>query len=170
MPEEFTAGEEKLTGRTHTLPGEWLESRLIAWFMRESGSRCWVCFQYAENGAWRYWSKVDGTGPQESMRDYARRVVAYLNRELNHRGAWIGGWMDQGFSRFYLLWKDRDGDIQFPIDTAGHIKPKEIMAWPIEKWGEHGEAAYRSWRIAMEAIDAQPNQQIKLAQGQTRPN
>lgn len=168
LPGDLTETEDRIHGSTHGLKDEWLSSRLLAWFMLESGSLCWTC-TLRTDGTWRYWTKVIGQAePDTYKRDYARKVVAYLNKNLSFEGAWLGAWMDTGWNRFYLLWKDRDGDIQFPIDTAGEITWAELQTWSMEDWGNHVSNAHAIWVDTVKTIDAQPDQQLMLAQGQTR--
>lgn len=165
LPSEFTEAEDRIAGGTHHLDDKWLSSRLIAWLMLEADSKCWACMLRTD-GVWHYWQKTNATPPNAHKRNYARSVVRYLNKHLHHDGAWVGAWMDDGWKRFYLLWKDRDGDIQFPIDTAGEVRWEELNKWTMEDWGNHATAAFTNWRCAMEAIGATPDQQVKLAQGQ----
>lgn len=169
LPSEFSETEDRIAGGTHKLKDEWLSSRLVAWFLAEAESKCWVCMLRTD-GVWHYWMKDPGTvsQPNAYKRDYARSVVRYLNKHLHMDGAWVGGWMDDGFKRFYLLWKDKDGDIQFPIDTSGEVRWSDLRNWAMEDWGNHATQAFQQWKCAMETVDAQPHQQLKLAQGQTR--
>jgi|GEM_PF-3432441 len=168
LPNEFSENEDRIVGGTHNLKDEWLSSRLVAWFYTEAGTKCWACMLRSD-GKWHYWQKDQGmTPPNAHKRDYARAVVRYLNKHLHFDGAWVGAWMDDGYKRFYLVWKDRDGDIQFPIDTAGEVRWDEMNKWGMEVWGNHATQAFQQWGHAMEAIGATPDQQLKLAQGQTR--
>jgi len=170
LPSEFNETEDRISGGTHKLKDEWLSSRLVAWLYAESGAKCWACMLLS-SGKWHYWVKEAEQGitpPNSHKRDYARSVVRYLNKHLHFDGAWVGGWMDDGWKRFYLVWKDKDGDIQFPIDTAGEVRWNDLKDWPMDVWGNHATQAFEQWCHAMETIGATPDQQLKLAQGQTR--
>ena len=167
LPSEFSEKEDRIAGGTHNLKDEWLSARLVAWFLENGGATCWVCMLRTD-GVWHYWMpNKKGSPPNAYKRDYARSVVRYLNKHLHFDGAWVGAWMDAGWKRFYLVWKDRDGDIQFPIDTAGELSWDEMKSWEMEVWGQHAAQAIEQWKHAMQAIDARPEQQLKLAQGQT---
>jgi len=167
LPSEFTQDEDRLFGRTHSLKDEWLQARLWGWFEREETTRAWVCV-LREGGKWNYWQRGDGMPPPIDKRTYARTIVSFLNRELHFDGAWVGGWMDEGWKRFYLLWKDRDGDIQFPIDTATDQRWSQFRHWGVDVWGEHAASALSLWQSAQETLEVRPDQQMKLAQGQTK--
>ena len=167
MPSEFTADEDRAFGRTHSLRDEWLQARLLAWFEREGGSRSWIAV-LREGGKWHYWQQGEGMEPGADKRSYARTVVSYLNREVHFDGAWVGGWVDEGWKRFYLLWKDQDGDIHIPIDTPPELHWSKLRHWDADVWAEHAANAHQGWKAAQKAIDATPDQQMKLAQGQSK--
>lgn len=166
LPSEFTADEDRALGRTHGLRDEWLKARLLEWFERESQSKAWICI-LREGGRWHYWQKGGGFSPIADKRSYARNVIQYLNRHVNFDGAWVGGWMGEGWNQFYLLWKDRDGDIHIPIDTPPELKWREMRSWGPDVWAEHASNAHTGWQAAQQVVGATADQQIKLAQGQT---
>ena len=165
LPSEFTQDEDRIYGRTHSLRDEWLMARLSAWFNVDVESpKVWIAVLH-EGGKWFYWSKSGGQPPVDK-RDYARRVVSFLNKECHHDGAWLGGWTDEGFKRFYLLFKDRDGDIQFPIDTATELPWRELRRWALEDWGNLATGAFEQYVAAIKALELTEGQAVKLAQGQ----
>ncbi len=166
LPGEFTPEETKHFGPSHHLQDRWLHARLYQWFMREGSRKCWVCIQ--GEGRWVYWSKGGKIMPPDDKRRYARAVVHYLNRHCNYDGAWVGAWLDDGWKRFYLLWKDEGGDIQIPMDTAGSLSwegKDGFRNWPMDAWGNLATNAWELWRDAQEAVAAKPEQQISLAKG-----
>ena len=99
---------------THSLPTEWLGARLVAWMFDEAGgSKWWLCALTCE-GDYRYASHDNQHKPPLDHVEYARNVNRFVNRVANHGGAWVTGWFDD--VRFYMLWKDKDGDLQIPIE------------------------------------------------------
>ncbi len=165
LPGEFTLEENRYFGPSHHLTDKWLHARLYQWFTREAPTKCWVCVQ--GDGRWVYWSKGRAKiSPPGVKRLYARNVVSYLNRNLNFGGAWIGAWLDDGWTRFYLLWKDEGGDIQIPMDTAGGLRwegEKGFRNWHPSDWANLAVNAHELWEDAMRAVDAKPDQQVSLA-------
>lgn len=154
---------DKPTG-THGLPTEWLTKRVVGWMFDEAkGSPWWIC-ALTRDGEFKVSSHCGtGTGPLVSYQDYAKRVLWHLNRHCHHGGAWLVGWIDNG-RRFYLLFKDADGDIQIPIDCDKRWE--EIKEWSPDDWAEQAEQAYAIWAEFHRSIEYQRGQQIKLAQGE----
>ena len=166
IPRDYQDEQQRVTERTHGIPDDWLIGRLPEWFHKETPSpKAWVCC-LSETGKWGYWDKTpNASRPDIERRNYARRVVQYLNREFHFGGAWIGAWMDDGWRCFYLLWKDSDGDIQIPMECDRGWR--EIRKWPVDGWGHQATAAHDLWRAAQAALALKGDQTLKLAQGQT---
>ena len=152
---------------THSLPDEWLATRLAEWFHKEYlGHRVWLCV-LLRGGSWRYWTKLYVAGiPPSGKRQYAREVVAHLNKHCNFDGAWLAAWTGGRWERFYLLWKDSDGDIQIPLDTTAETSWRTIRDWRPEVWGQHATTEHLTWRDAQETLELQDGQAVKLAQGE----
>ncbi len=163
LPSEISPDEDYVHGRTHGLEDCWLTSRLVPWFHVETlDPRVWVCV-LTTGGKWIYWTKDGHSEPDIHKRDYARTVVRYLNKHCHFDGAWVGAWTD-GWQTFYLLWKDRDGDIQFPIDST--LPWRELRGWAPDVWGKQASAAHEIWRDSVKVLELKAEQTRKLAQGQ----
>lgn len=152
-------------GGTHSLPTEWLGKRMLGWmFLESQGSPWWLCAVTRE-GSFKLASH-DGSqqGPSVEHEDYAKRVAWHLNQVADHGGAWFTAWIDG--VRFYLLWKDSDGDIQIPIecDLGWH----HIADWTPDDWAEQAEQAHAAWTEFYRNIAEQagPLKTVNLAQGQ----
>lgn len=163
-----TEQESRTLGKTHKVPDEWLLSRLVPWFFAETMStRIWVCYQ-SETGKWGRWMLNPDLGPPTRDRQYyAERAVAYLNANYNFDGAWVAAWLGDEWRTFYLLWKDRDGDIQIPIECE--LGWRVIKEWEVEDWGNQAVVARESWLNTQRVLALSEMETIKRAQGQLRP-
>jgi hypothetical protein len=151
------------TGGTHGLPTEWLGKRVVGWMSDEAnGSPWWLCALTRE-GKFHYASHDGVNAPGEDYISYARRVCRHLNRECHNGGAWLVGWFDNGM-RFYLLWKDPDGDIQIPIECD--LCWETIREWALEDWAEQAAQALSAWESFHQNMNYRPGQCVKLAQGE----
>ncbi len=165
-PDKFSPEEAQFAGASHNVQDKWVRARLYEWFIKEGPSRCWVCIQH-EDGRWYYWSKGKGKdAPPGRKRQYARAVAGYLNKECHFDGMWITAWLDAGWSRFYLLWKDAGGDIQIPMDTAGGLTwegSNGFSHWPMDAWGHLCSNAHELWEQAERVVAATDEQKLSLA-------
>ena len=160
----------------HTLPEEWLRARVRGWLTQENeyktglnGSATiktagwWGCTFTAEGK----FLEVDGGDepyhPSLLEYDLARRVCRFVNRECNHGGAWIVAWC-LGGKRFYLVWKDNDGDFQVPIECD--LPLHRYLGWSMNDWAEHASQAYSVWCEWHAQMEYTNGQQVKLAQGE----
>ena len=144
-------------------PDDWLTSRLVPWMFVESGGTAWWVCVLPRDGNFLERSHDMVYEPELPQRGFARRVAVALNKHVNNGGAWITGWIDNGL-RFYMLWKDRDGDIHIPIDCD---KPFIIIRdWEMDRWCAHAQAAYESWLEHYRAVDVDDRNKIRLAQGE----
>lgn len=147
---------------THSLPTEWLGARLVAWMFDEAGgSKWWLCALTCE-GDYRYASHDNQHKPPLDHVEYARNVNRFVNRVANHGGAWVSGWFDD--VRFYMLWKDKDGDLQIPIECD--LGWERIKEWKPEDWAEQAEQAHALWKAHWDDLEVSRSQQVCLAQGQ----
>lgn len=147
---------------THNLPSQWLGARMVAWMFDEAqGAMWWLCALTCD-GVYRYASHNNMHQPPEDMQQYARNVCRYINKVANHGGAWFTAWFDD--RRFYLLWKDRDGDIQIPIECD--LGWESIKDWKAEDWAEQAEQAHAQWMDFHSKIEYGAGQQVCLAQGE----
>ena len=160
--------ESRELGKTHKLPDEWLLSRLVPWFLCETESKHIWCVYMSESGKWGEWMRDTSKAPPNTdQRHYAREVVRYLNADYNFDGAWIAAWFGDDWRTFYLIWKDRDGDIQIPIECE--LSWRRIKGWSVHDWGAQATAAYESWLDTQRVLELSELETIKRAQGQTRP-
>lgn len=154
---------DRVRGATHNLPDAWLLSRLVPWlFVESNGSDWWTAVLLAD-GKVVTKSHPETYTPPEDRQLFAKHILNFLNRECSHGGAWVVAWIDKG-RRFYLLWKDKDGDIQIPIECdQGWWR---IKGWDLEAWGEHAEQAWAVWKEWHDNLEMTGMQTIKLAQGE----
>jgi hypothetical protein len=113
---------------------------------------------------------------------FATDLLRFLNREIHHDGAWAMAFthpefnaiMQDGveYKRFLLLWLDKDGDVQLPLDWVHGESDDlfdftEVMMAGLEMWATFAEESWHLWHRAMVQIMApKANQLIKAAQGQ----
>lgn len=109
---------------------------------------------------------------------FASTTLSYINRHLHHDGAWcivfthpkppLPPEMKATFHRFVLLWMDKDGDVQFPLEHDSSII--EALSWSPLDWAKQCETAWTLWHHAMQVVlDPRPDEQFKRAKGQQRP-
>lgn len=150
----------------HSLPDQWLGARVRGWMFDEAkGSNWWVCGILAD-GRFKYASHPENAPMHADWRDHARRICRHVNRHAAEGGTWLAGYIGQ---MFYLLWKDRDGDIQIPIEfgAAGVPMPlPRFLAYSMDDFAQQCLSAIEVWREHQYRLDMSRDQQIKLAQGQ----
>lgn len=148
---------------THSLPTAWLVSRLVPWMVAESaGGHWWACV-LTNDGKFLSATHDGGlTLPSEDRMKMGRDVCRHLNRQVNFGGAWQCAWIDQ--MRFYMLWRDRDGDIQIPIEVD--LGFDRIRTWPLETWENHAVGAWDQWREFHANMEYSKSQLVRLAQGE----
>lgn len=109
---------------------------------------------------------------------FASQTLSFINRQIHHDGAWcmvfthprppIPPEMRVSFQRFVLLWLDKDGDVQFPIEHDQSIM--EALAWSPIDWAKQCETAWGLWHHAMkQVLDPQPNETYRRAKGEQAP-
>jgi len=155
---------------THKLEDRWITARVRGWMFKETlnaANPWWLCtvtadrklIESSHDALWK---------PDDLRRDYAHKACRYVNKHAGFGGVWFVGWIDDalsGGSRFYLCWKDWDGDIQVPVECdlgVEHMMQRfqfghwaNLCAQALQQWGE--------WRLDMEL---KPDQMVKHAQGQ----
>lgn len=146
---------------THSLPDAWLGARVRGWMFEEArGAQWWICALQA-NGQWRYASFPDPCQLHDDHREMARRVCRHVNKHSSHGGAWLAGWIGQ---QFYLLWKDRDGDLQlceeFPLPF------ERLKEFSLDDFVEHCEQMIAVWREWHYGQEYGRGQRVRLAQGE----
>ena len=144
----------------HHVPTEWLINRMVPWMFAEAdGGDWWVCVLTRDGKYLTATHDGGSTVPTDDRCKFARDVCRHLNKHVNQGGAWQCAWIDQ--ARFYMLWRDKDGDIQIPIEMdLGFDRVKE---WGLETWETHAAAAWEQWAEFHKNIDASASQQVCLA-------
>lgn len=137
--------------------------KLLRRFELESGRpEFWALIQTRE-GKWL--SHGHGLAPDALQQQVAKDIVGCLNKKLHHDGAWV--WLycdppkpqpnvfhlvDPGvwYDRFVIMWMDRDGDVQFPIQFDRPF-PEYVMEGP-DGMIEACEAGWKMWKLYMRDI------------------
>lgn len=156
---------DRIDGGGHRLSDELLRSRVRGWLERNEspGMAFWVG-AYSASGKWIFCSSNhDRYRPTAELMTYAQDVCRHLNRHVAADGAWLTGWI-RGGREFYLLWKDKDGDIQIPIEAQ---KPWLVLQrYTLDDWEKHATAALGVWSEVHKNMDYGPGQQVHRARGQ----
>lgn len=105
--------------------------------------------------------------------DYARRLVKFLNYEMNHDGVWAVAWCnptDDGYAtEIRFGFQDMDGDFQFLIGSDLTLVDLQTRD-DVRRHGKVCEEAYQQWRTWQKDVDVRPEQTIKAAKGQSQAN
>lgn len=156
---------DKIDAPGHHMPEAWLRSRVRGWMesIESPGEAYWIG-AYTAEGLWIYCSSErDSWAPQGYRQDYARKVNAHLNRQCQFDGAWLTGWV-RGGREFYLLWKDKDGDLQIPIEAN---KPFiSLSKYTVEDWERHACTAWATWSEHHKNLELGKGQNKLVAQGE----
>ena len=156
---------EKLPSGGHQLPEQWLRARVRGWMeITESPGLAFWIGTYTADGKWIYCSSdTDFWRPAQFRIDYAMKVCRHLNQHVPFDGAWLVGWI-RGGREFYLLHKDRDGDIQIPIECD---KPFiAIRDWLPTDWEKIAATAHLQWVQWQKNMEYNRSQQKAVAQGE----
>lgn len=176
---------EKLSGdriwkSLHKVPDEWLWSRLPQWIQDYAPHPKWWLVALRSSGLFWYYHKGNLTPNMERIQ-LARDVVTYLNATTNYGGAWVAAWIYLGSQqmpdpkdetktrefqilRFYLLWKDRDGDAHTDIEVD--FPMVQLRQWKMEDFKFLAEQALTTAFKMRAAVEWRPDQLKKLAQGE----
>ena len=156
---------EKLTAGGHQMPEAWLRARVRGWMnINESPGLAFWIGTYTAEGKWIYCSSnEDRWLPAQFRIDYAMRVAKHLNQQVPFDGAWLVGWV-RGGREFYLLWKDKNGDIQIPIECD---KPFVVIRnWLPTDWEHIAATAHLKWVEWQKSLELTRSQQKMVAQGE----
>jgi len=169
---------------THKLEDPWLAGRVRGWMAKETaiaGGRVdelgyqtvvgfnhwWLCtvtadrklIESADDPTWK---------PEDDRRDYAHKVCRYVNKHAGMGGVWFAGWIDDkatGGQKFYLLWKDPDGDIQIPCDCQ-HSWEYIRTKYQLGHWANQCAMMIGQWAEFRRDLEIREQDTIKHAQGQ----
>lgn len=160
----------KLNSVCHTVSDRQIEARLLQWMLTEANhTNWWVCGATHDGKVVCWDSAADRRTPYLIPKDrqyYAVRVLSKLH-ELGLPGTWLVGWIDD-CKRFYLLWKDDDGDIQIPIECDRSWL--SLREWDMDTWASMAMTAYLQWQEMERVVDASPNQRFSPANGEQAPS
>lgn len=156
-------------GKVHSLADDLVGLRVVGWMnTRFPDAAWWMCavrggrFNSASNVDPMHWFGKEGAF------SYAKQVLAHVNKQAAYDGAWLAGWIEppaEGAQEiFYLLWKDRDGDINIPIQNP--LGWMRIRGWKPEDHEEHCHQAHRVWAQWHKDMALKPDQYAKVAQGE----
>ena len=147
------------------MPEAWLRARVRGWMNQQEspGLAFWIG-TYTAEGKWIYCSSDDDRWiPAQFRVDYAMKVAKHLNQQVPFDGAWLVGWV-RGGREFYLLYKDKDGDIQIPIECD---KPFiAIRNWTPTNWEHMAATAHLKWVEWQKSLEFSRMQQKRVAQGE----
>ncbi len=149
----------------HSVKDELIGARLLGWMVRESNGANWWVAGVAGDGRLLAWdSSAQGhIEPPKEKKYYAIRVITALHQLGELPGTWLVGWLDD-CKRFYLLYKDQDGDIQIPIECDKSWLV--IREWEMDTWVKMAVGAYGQWLEFHENMEYSKGQKIMLAAGQ----
>lgn len=156
---------DKITGeRLHGLPDQWVGARVVGWMFNETSGRWWIA-AYLTGGELKTASSSEAYTPSMFMQDFALRVLKHVNRHCSFGGVWLAGFMDKDMEEeFYLLWKDKDGDIQVPIEFPFAFH--QLIGWKLDSFCIQATEAYSIWAEWHANMEYGKSQQVKLAQGE----
>lgn len=149
----------------HGLDDRLIGARLLGWMVRESNGTNWWIVALAHDGKVVSW---DSSGQNllvipKDRQHFAIRVLSALNADAGEDGLWLVAWFDD-CKRFYMLWKDQDGDIQIPIESD--ISWLRLREWSPHDFVKQAAAAFVTWEKWHENMEYGRAQQIKLANGE----
>lgn len=119
---------------------------------------------------------------------FGQDMVRVLNRHLHHDGAWVVlfthpshvhkagpidlpvvGGLPTMYGRFAFLWMDRDGDVQFTMDSVSDFF--EVLSEGPDPWIERAEQAWQNWKHVMRDVLApKEGETYKRALGEAAPS
>jgi hypothetical protein len=137
--------------------------------LEANGPAFWALMQNREG---TFLSHGHGPEPDALQQQVAKDLIGCLNKKLNHDGAWVWVYCDPPkapvlaisvdpgvwYDRFVIMWMDRDGDVQFPIEFSRPF-PEYIMEGP-DPMIEACEAGWSMWKLHMRDILAPTEDQM----------
>lgn len=121
---------------------------------------------------------LQGPPPCIEQKMFAFDMVPALNKHLHHDGAWVLAFTHPPapanvavpalaeYQRFVLMWMDKDGDVQFPVEC--HDRFWEVLTKGPDYWIEQCEQAWKNWHFMMRDVLAPgPHQLYRRAMGET---
>lgn len=151
---------QEIFDATHTLPSDLLGKRIVGWMDDEANGQPWFICALTMEGHYRLRSDDDMDCPDIERINLAKVICYHLNKTANHGGAWLTGWIGE---EFYMLWKDKDGDIQIPIESKKYDTIKE---WAMSDFVEQANQAHLIWENWHKDMNYRKGQQVMLAKGE----
>lgn len=150
----------------HNLPDAWLGARMRGWMFAEAkGSHWWLCALKAD-GQFKYASFPENAPMHDDWREFARRICRHVNKHAAEGGAWLAGYIGQ---MFYLIWKDKDGDLQTCVEFGANGMPMPLsrfLDFTPDDFAQQCLVAIDVWREHQYRVDMTRSQGVNLAQGQ----
>lgn len=121
---------------------------------------------------------------------WAADALKLLNREIHHDGAWVVVFTHPkpqlenifqdakhaDYRRYVLLWMDRDGDVQIPIewlegDNEDFRTFTDVIMAGVHSTAQKAEGCWQVWHTMMiEVLEPREGQTFKRAQGERAPS
>lgn len=158
--------------------------KLISYSEEDHGNGAHYAVIQKNNGDWL--THNPGSPELDAMQMmFARDVLALANREIAHDGAWLIVFTHPGalrhllqsdneYTRFNLLWMDKDGDVKFRLEweigQGDELEFPDVLASGVHSWVERMEMCYQQWHMLnVQALAAKDSQTFKKAKGQRPP-
>lgn len=124
----------------------------------------WACVALSDGRMVLRGANEDVPTPPIDVVEKMIDVSILLNEKAHMGGHWVLAWADEELTVF---WRDRDGDLQF---TNTFDEPwVRIMRWPALEFAGRAAAAWDKWSDMRKALEWDPKQMVKRAQGQRTP-
>jgi hypothetical protein len=150
----------------HALDDRVIGARLLGWMVRQAGPANWWCCWITHDGKIIEKDSAAGTEvvPIPLDRKYfAVNVCTAVNVEVGEGGVWVAAWFDN-CKKFYLLWKDEDGDITLDIEFDQSWL--RLRTWHPFDFCAHCKAAIERWSEHQANLELAKGQTVKLAKGE----
>ena len=145
----------------------------------EGGDGWWMCFRRTNGEIVEHAAGPMVSAPQ---RMFAHDMIGAANRHLHYDGAWLIVFTHpepapkdravqvehHPYRRFVIMWLDRDGDIQFPIENDDPFW-RALSSGP-DWWMEQLVTAHATWKAAIAPLELRRAETFKKAQGQVAPS
>lgn len=139
----------------------------VATFAAENGGDWYACVMLSDGRGALRGPNLWGLAPSAKRVQLMLDVAVHLNRYLHHDGHWILAWKPHA-DELVAIWRDRDGDAQFPIDFSdrGDTLCDQPMTW----FAEQADEAHRIWTERMRWVELGKGQTYRRAQGERAPS
>lgn len=153
----------------HGLDDRLIGARMLGWMLSEAnGTNWWICGLLKDGKIVAWDSTAKATDDKQNLKIPKERELFAINVmsalvEVAEGGTWLCAWFDD-CKRFYLLWKDEDGDIQIPIECDQSWL--RLSTWKPDDFCRHAAHAHATWLNLHKNMEYGAGQQIKLAKGE----